>query len=350
MIADKELRLALKFALAFAGVGVALWVLYNILPIITIFVIAVFIVYCVNPLVKLLIQKNIQPLLAAIIASLIILIILLLFFYLLIPGLTSELLHLTNYLTFEMLYEFPNLLSRLNELDLRFNLQLSETFIQYIEELTRQIPGHIQGLLRTLTSISMKIISQAWIALALVFLVFYLVQDMEKAKKNLTLLFPMIYHEEVARILAIIDQKVGAYIRGTLVKSLLVVMLTWLGLTILGVPFALMLGLLAGLLNIILYIGPVMAAVPALLLSLAPGTPSFFFVLTLYILVQALDAFVFTPILLGKAVDISPLTVIVVILIGGQLMGILGIILAIPLTAIFKVLLFHYYLEKSKKA
>jgi len=66
----------------------------------------------------------------------------------------------------------------------------------------------------------------------------------------------------------------------------------------------------------------------------------------LYVLVQILDAFVFTPFFLGKATDLSPLTVIIIVLIGGQLMGLLGIILAIPITATLKVLLVHYYLDK----
>ena len=86
---------------------------------------------------------------------------------------------------------------------------------------------------------------------------------------------------------------------------------------------------------------------PALLLTSSPIIPTSL-VLALYIFVQILDAFVFTPVFLGKAVDISPLTVVVVVLIGGQLAGLLGIILAVPLAAILKVLLLYYYLEKKK--
>ena len=131
-------------------------------------------------------------------------------------------------------------------------------------------------------------------------------------------------------------------------KCLFVGLLTWLGLTLLGMPFALMLGILAGAFNIILYIGPVVATIPALLLSIMPDTPNFFLVMLLYILVQILDAFVFTPVFLGKATDLSPLTILITILIGGQLMGLLGIILAIPITATLKVLLAHYYLDRRK--
>jgi len=116
----------------------------------------------------------------------------------------------------------------------------------------------------------------------------------------------------------------------------------------LGMPFAILLGITAGLFNIILYIGPFAAAIPALLLSIMPATPSFFLVVLLYLIVQILDAFLFTPLFLGKATDLSPLTVVVAILIGAQLWGVLGIILAIPITATLKVLLDHYYLKQRK--
>ena len=151
----------------------------------------------------------------------------------------------------------------------------------------------------------------------------------------------------MVHILGIVDQKVGAFIRGTLMKSLFVGVLTGGGLAIAGLPFAIMLGALAGIFNIVLYIGPVLAAVPGLLLSLLPGSPNFFIVLAAYVIPQIFDGFVFTPVFLGKAADLSPLTVITVILIGGQLAGIAGIILAVPLGAILKVLLVDYYLARN---
>lgn len=348
MFEDRETRLALKIVLFATAVFILIWSLVQLAPIISIFIIAVFIFYLINPLVAFLISIRLKPLLAAMISSLIILVAITLLFYLLIPGLIIEVRQLLIFLTTEFIQDLPALIAELEELDQRFNLRLTETFIEYSNQFIRQAPGNIQQLLRGLTALSMDLLTRAWIILALVFLVFYLVQDIDKAKQNLTLLFPQIYKENVVHILSIIDEKVGAYIRGTLLKCAFVGLLTWLGLSILGMPFALMLGILAGIFNIVLYIGPVVATIPALLLSIMPGTPSIFLVLLLYILVQILDAFIFTPVFLGKATDISPLTVIIMVLIGAQLMGLLGIILAIPITATLKVLLVHYYLDKRK--
>ncbi len=348
MFEDRETRLALRIVLIAVAVLLLLWALYVLVPVISMLIIALFIVYFINPLVKLLISIKIKPLFAAIVASSIILFAIMLLFYLLIPGLIIEMRQLLIFLSTEFIQDLPGLIADLEELDERFNLRLTETFVEYSNQFIRQAPGNIQQLLRTLTLISMDLVTRAWIMLILIFLVFYLVQDLDKAKHNITLLFPQIYKKNVLHIISTIDEKVGAYIRGTLIKSILVGLLTWLGLSILGMPFALMLGLIAGVFNIILYIGPFVAAVPAVLLSIMPDTPGILLVISLYVFVQILDAFLFTPFLLGKATDISPLTVIIMVLIGAQLMGLLGIILAIPITATAKVLLVDYYLDRRK--
>jgi predicted PurR-regulated permease PerM len=345
---DHEVRLALKIALVAAAVYILFHVIVKLAPVISIIVIALFIVYTISPLVNFLIGIKIKPLWAGMIASILILFVVIMFFYLLIPGLIIELRQMIVFLSSEFVHEMPTLIIQLEELDQRFNLQLTEIFVEYTDQFIRQAPGNIQQLLRSLTTISMGVFSQIWVIFALVFIVFYMVRDLENVKNNLTLLFPRIYKENVVHIIKTIDEKVGAYIRGTLLKCLFVGILTCLGLSILGMPFALILGMLAGALNIILYVGPVMAAIPALMIAIMPDTPNFFLILLIYVIVQILDAFVFTPFFLGKATDLSPLTVIVIILIGAHLMGLFGIILAIPITATLKVLLFHHYLESRR--
>ena len=348
MFQDREIRLALKIVLVAAAVIILIWALYRLAPVISLIIIATFLVYTINPLVNLLIRNKFKPFMAAVLASFLILLAVIMFFYFLIPGLINEMRQLILFLTTEMINDIPRLASQLEEIDARFNLELTSAFIEYSQQFVRQAPGNIQIILRNLTTLSMNVLARIWVVLALIFLVFYLVIDIEKARQNLTLLFPQIYKDNIAHILSIIDEKVGAYIRGTLMKCLFVGLLTWLGLTLMGMPFALMLGIMAGLFNIILYIGPLVAAIPALLLSLMPGTPGLLLVALIYIIVQILDAFLFTPLFLGKATDLSPLTVIIIVLIGAQLMGVLGIILAIPITATLKVLLYHYYLDRRK--
>ncbi len=348
MLKDREWRAAFKLALAFTAVGLFILMLVRLAPIISIIIIALFIVYLLLPPVNFLIRRRFPPLLASASAVIVVLVAMFLFFYFLIPGLIRELSQLTNFISTELVSDWSDFVERLAGLDARFNLNLADMLTERYAVFSKEAPGFVQQLLKSLANFSMAIVSKAWIGLMLIFLVFYLVQDLEKAKSSLTLLAPQIYQKDVIHVLGVIDQKVGAFIRGTLLKALFVGLFTWGGLAILGLPFSLMLGALAGIFNIVLYIGPVLAAVPGLLLSLLPGTPNFFLVLAAYVIPQIFDAFVFTPLFLGKAVDLSPLTVVVVILIGGQLAGIPGIILAVPLSAVLKVLLVDYYLAKKK--
>lgn len=348
MLKDREWRQAFKLALAFTAIGILILILIRLAPIISILIIALFIVYLLLPPVNFLIRRRFPPLLASASAVIVVLLAMFLFFYFLIPGLIRELSDLTNFISTELVSDWSDFIERLAGLDARFNLNLADILTERYDAFAKEAPGFVQQLLKSLANFSMVLVSKAWIGLMLIFLVFYLVQDLEKTKSGLTLLAPQIYQKDVIHILGVIDQKVGAFIRGTLLKSLFVGLFTWGGLAILGLPFSLMLGALAGIFNIVLYIGPVLAAVPGLLLSLLPGTPNFFLVLAAYVIPQIFDAFVFTPLFLGKAVDLSPLTVVVVILMGGQLAGIPGIILAVPLSAILKVLLVDYYLAKNK--
>ena len=115
---------------------------------------------------------------------------------------------------------------------------------------------------------------------------------------------------------------------------------------IIGMPFVVILSLTAGLLNIIYNIGPILAAIPAILISFTPSTPHIALIIILYAVVQLIDIFLLAPVFTGKAVDLKPVTIVFAILCGAKLMGLLGLILAIPFTAILKVLLNHYYFSQ----
>ncbi len=142
---------------------------------------------------------------------------------------------------------FPNF----KEIDTRINLELTTALVEYTQQFIRQAPANIQILLRNPAALSVNVITNIWVIFAVIFLVFYPVIDIEKARLNLTLQFPKIDKDNIAHLPRIIDQKVGAYIRGTLMKCLFAGLLTRPGLTLMGMPFALMLGIMAGPFNVI---------------------------------------------------------------------------------------------------
>ena len=118
-------------------------------------------------------------------------------------------------------------------------------------------------------------------------------------------------------------------------------LLTYIGLSILGVPFALSLAFLAGLLEIVPIIGPIMSAIPAFIVASSASSFLGLGTLVLYLIIQQLENNLIVPYIMNKAVGIHPITTLIALSIGGTLGGILGAILAVPVALIIELSLIH---------
>ncbi|NMB35314.1 MAG: AI-2E family transporter [Firmicutes bacterium] len=212
-----------------------------------------------------------------------------------------------------------------------------------------QLPAKIQPALEELASYSISLFFSMVDIFFILFIVFYLLYDFQNVRHSIIKLVPEAYERYARDIMRIIDQNIGGYIRGNIVRCSLVGIFTGVLLSIFGMPYALLLGIIAGILNIILYIGPYIAALPALILSFSADTPSTFVTLVIYVAVQTVDGILLSPLLLGKAVRLRPITVIVSLLVGQQLAGVLGMILGVPVAGIMRSLL-EYVREEQKEA
>ena len=123
--------------------------------------------------------------------------------------------------------------------------------------------------------------------------------------------------------------------------------LTWVGLSLLGVPLALTLALLAGLLNFVPNVGPVIAGVPAVLIALTQSPEQALYVLMLYVVLQSVDGYVFTPFVQKRTVELPPALTIMAQVLFGVLLGGVGVVLATPLTASALVLVRMLYVEQT---
>jgi predicted PurR-regulated permease PerM len=163
---------------------------------------------------------------------------------------------------------------------------------------------------------------------------FYLLLEREKVKNSLHFLFPHLKKAKVNHLADKVEEKLGAWLRGQLFLSVIVGLMTWLGLTILGVKFALPLAIIAGVLEIVPMIGPIIAAVPAIIVALVQDPVLALGVAALYLLVQQAENNLIVPKVMERAVGMSPLLVILSLMIGGRLFGVLGALLAVPLTSV----------------
>lgn len=160
-------------------------------------------------------------------------------------------------------------------------------------------------------------------------------------------LFPPERRPRIAGVVDEIGRMLGRWLVGQLVSMASVGVLVYIGLLVLGVPLALGLAVATALLEFIPYLGPILGAVPALLVALGQGTSTALWVLLLYAAVQTLESYLITPLVQERAVYLPPALIILVQVLMGLLFGILGVFLATPLAAAALVAVKRLYIEAA---
>lgn len=171
------------------------------------------------------------------------------------------------------------------------------------------------------------------------FMTFYMLLEGPQIKRAFLTLFPRERVGRVEGVLARIGQKFGGWVRGQLLLGLIIGVVVGIGVSLLGLPYALLLGLIAGITELIPIIGPILGAVPAVLIALfQPPWWRILIVIGFYTLVQQLESNFVVPRVMRMAVGLSPLVTVIALLIGGQLLGIIGILLSVPVAAALQVI------------
>lgn len=166
----------------------------------------------------------------------------------------------------------------------------------------------------------------------------YMLLDREKIEDYGTSFFG--HHQERAKqVLRVIEDKLGAWLRGQVLLSVIISSAVYVGLTILGVEYALPLAIIAGLLEVVPVLGPIISAIPAVLIALTVSPLFAGLVALLYFAVQQLEGHVIVPQVMKRAVGLNPLLVILAISVGGRLLGIGGALLAVPIAAVIQLIL-----------
>ncbi|WP_392407958.1 AI-2E family transporter [Chlorogloeopsis fritschii] len=174
----------------------------------------------------------------------------------------------------------------------------------------------------------------------------YMVAGSENLIKGLVALFPKPWDERLAAQVAPISRRMGGYIQGRVLVSAILAFAITLGLGILGLSeFALALGVIAGFTNLIPFVGPILGAIPALIVAIPQGGLTFLWVLLLFVIIQNLESYVLDPLLVGSSVRVHPLYQLLAVLGGTQVLGIIGAVIVPPWIAGLAVLLENLYLR-----
>lgn len=171
------------------------------------------------------------------------------------------------------------------------------------------------------------------------FLAFFMIKDGKILTRNLLNLVPNSIFEPTLNLYHQINEQMGHFVRARLLEALIVGVVTWIGLFIIEFPFATILALFAALTNLIPYIGPIIGAVPALAIAIINGDSNFslFLLGSVYFTAQLIDAAFILPVVVAKIVDLHPITVVVSIMAGAQILGVVGMLISIPVASILKV-------------
>ncbi|NET51376.1 MAG: AI-2E family transporter, partial [Merismopedia sp. SIO2A8] len=195
-------------------------------------------------------------------------------------------------------------------------------------------------------SVTTDIVGGVFSLILALFISGYMLADSRTLVRSLTRLFPRPWDDRLMAQVSPISRRIGSYVRGRILVSAILSVAIATSLGVLGLSdFALALGAIAGLTNLIPFIGPILGAIPALVVAISQGWWMMLWVLLLFVIIQNLETYVLDPLLVGNSVGVHPLYQLLAVLGGTQLLGIIGAIIIPPWIAGAAVLLDNLYLQ-----
>lgn len=320
--------------------AVVLWFIYAVRKVLTPFALGFLLAYLLNPLVDRLVKKKISRVLA--IAAI----------YICLAVLAGG----------AVLYGVPVLLRDLNSLaavipkytreaqQMILDFQVSygrvplpESIRQIGDGVIKSVEDSSIGALQGMVSGILALLSQTFNILLAPLLGFYILIDYHEIGPKILQLIPVRYRTGLASLSREIDVMIKNVIRGNLLVALLVGVLATVGMLLIGMDYPLLIGILVGVTNFIPYFGAIISTVPIVILALLKSKWLALYVLGVMVIIQQLEGNIISPKILGGYIGLHPLVIIFALLAGGSLWGFLGLLTAVPMAAVIKVLLNHAY-------
>lgn len=323
-------RLKIAFFLVTAAVLSA--ILYFSRSILPVFVISLLFAYLLVPIVHFFERKGIERGVSILLLYLLFLVSFSLFVFLLLPGLIRDVESFTS--------RFPEYQKKMTVITTRAEKAAERLFPSMkAGALSEKLKGYFGDALGRLPGILISLFSRISSLILIPFIVFFYLKDGNSFKRRLLEFVPNRFFEMALCISYEMEGSVGKYLRGQMLDCIVVGLLSIAGLSLLKIPNALLIGTIAGASNIVPYLGPVIGFVPAALTALLEyqSLMPVLQVALLFFIVQLLDNSLISPLVVGSSVNLHPLLVLFVVMAGGSIGGVLGAILAVPVTSILKV-------------
>ncbi|TDX46786.1 putative PurR-regulated permease PerM [Orenia marismortui] len=306
------------------------------------FILAILLSYLINPLIEELIERG-QPRLGALIFVFGVLIALLSFIFIkLFPAIINELDVLAHRLP-EYIGKIERLIFEINQKYER--IELPKTLTTVLDKVIRRFEEITLEFIERTSRVILSILSRVLSLIMAPILSFYILKDLESIKCSLWELVPKKRRRSIKLLLGRINIALFGFFKGQLIISLAVGILSVIGLYFLKIKFYLLIGILVGIFNIIPYFGPLLGALPAMIMASFRSNKLVFLVVLLFFIIQQIEGNIIAPKIMGKEVGLHPIIIIFSLLAGGELLGIIGMLIAIPIAAIIKEIMKYIFYE-----
>ncbi|MDT3764511.1 AI-2E family transporter [Priestia filamentosa] len=195
----------------------------------------------------------------------------------------------------------------------------------------------LEGILNRIADSIRSAFSMFFLLILIPFIAFYMLKDFDKIKHFIFILTPAKWRDKGKSFLKDVDHSLGSYLRGQFLVCFIIGACATILLWIFHMPYPFFLGTIIGVTNIIPYFGPIIGAIPSAVIALTISVKMVIIVVIIIFVLQFLEGNVLSPLIVGKSLHIHPLLIMLALLLGGEIGGVLGLILAVPLLAILKV-------------
>lgn len=296
-----------------------------------------FLYYLLNPLVGLLEKLKLKRTLSVVIVLFLLLAVIVWVFFSVIPSLITQLASLSSNLP-HIISQIEDWVTEFAETPMMQNIDLDSYLDQLDISYGTLIQQFLSGVSSSLGSIVSTIASATILIITVPFILFYMLKDGHRLVPNIQKLFPEKRRGQIMDLLGQLNATLANYISGQAIECLFVGTFTFLGYLLLGVNYAFLFGVIAGLTNLIPYLGPYLGLAPAVIVTVFDSPLKALLCCVVVLIVQQIDGNVIYPNVIGKSLSIHPLTIILILLVAGNLAGLLGIFLGVPFYAICRTI------------
>lgn len=219
---------------------------------------------------------------------------------------------------------------------------------RWFDNISSSLGSYYSKAIEGASTVFSTITGFALIVLTAPIITFFLLKDDQKFFSFLLKIIPPSFRKDAKEIGETMNNQVGAYLKGQVIVSIAIGILTFIGFFLIQVPYAGTLAIIVGITAVVPYVGPVIAFIPAAIVAIMVSFGMFIKMCIVWMIVQSLNGHLIQPQIMGKKLVVHPLTIIIVLLVMGDLLGMFGFIFGIPIYAIFKVLV-TYLFRKFKQ-